>query len=809
MTYQRSPLKHDTRAWARWRGSVLAALAAPLLCAGSAAAQAPDMDPDAALPVMTSLRAIRAMDSQTAERRYPVRVRATVTHYDGRPGLHGRMFIHDGQVGLNVDDKRGVFQGVLLEIGDLAEVEGYTWSGGFAPTIRAIRITKVGKGVLPAPKRLSYEEMATGRNDCEWVEVTGIPRATRDDVQGLEGLLRVQVALPGGRIMAYFWDHAPGDKTRLVDAEVRIRGVLGAQFNNRKQLMGLNLICGHAREIEVLRTAVANPFALPRTAVAQVLQFGTLQTGHRIRVSGVVTLARPGDFLYVQDDTSGIHVEVETADLPQIGDTVDAVGFPVIVADTKPMLGNAVIRKTGTGTLPEARALAPGQEVDSNDDADVVQLDATLLGRVGTPTEQVLVLKAGDLVFDTQLVGKEAVGLQVPREGSSVRLAGIYVYRPARTGQAATFRLLLRSAKDLTVLREAAWWTWRHSLIMLTIVGLVMAVAAAWVRMAARKNAALARANDQLAATHGELGGTHEQLRRAHDELESILAEAKDAALAVSSASSQILAASTEIAKGAQYGSDQVHSTSAAVEELAASMSQVTKDAGASSDSASKVIDHLRESDAAVNATLDGMTRIDAAVSETAAKMRLLGQRSQEIFEIIDLIEEIASRSELLSLNAAIEAAHAGEAGHGFAVVAAEIRHLAERSTEATKNVTSLVRAINSETQAALSAMEHGMREVKQGVGLSGQARERLGDITTLVEHAARLASQILGAAREQTEVTQRVSQSMQTIAGVTQESAAAATETTKAVSDLVAMAEQLSRSIARFKSTRPGAASA
>jgi methyl-accepting chemotaxis protein len=279
-----------------------------------------------------------------------------------------------------------------------------------------------------------------------------------------------------------------------------------------------------------------------------------------------------------------------------------------------------------------------------------------------------------------------------------------------------------------------------------------------------------------------------------------ILADVHDTAFSVSASSSEILAAATQIAKGAEYGSDHVRSTSSAVEEMAASMSQVSRHADASADRARQVLDHVQQGDQAVNAAFLGMTKIDAAVLHTAENMQLLEQRSREIFQIIGLIEEIASQSRLLSLNAAIEAAHAGDAGRSFAVVADEVRRLADSSTQATKNVTERIEAMLQETETVRQAMENAMREVRDGRALSEQARKSLQEISTLVQDSVSLALQISGASGEQAQVTKTVAEAMQTIANVTVESAASARETTRAVQDLVNLAERLTRAISRFK---------
>jgi PAS domain S-box-containing protein len=299
------------------------------------------------------------------------------------------------------------------------------------------------------------------------------------------------------------------------------------------------------------------------------------------------------------------------------------------------------------------------------------------------------------------------------------------------------------------------------------------------------------------------LGRIARAMNRMSESFASILDGVYNAAFAMSSSSSEILAAATQIAKGAQYGSEQVESTSAAVEEMAASMAQVSENAVASSDKAHLVLEHVQKGERAANEVHAGTARIDAAATETAGKMRLLEQRSGEIFEIIELIEELAAQSALLSLNAAIEAAHAGDAGRGFAVVAEEVRRLADRSKDATGRVSAIVDAMVGEVKTALSAMEHAMLEVKNGRTLSNQAIESLGEISALVRDSADLSAQISSAAREQAEATTIVSGSMQSLANMTHESAAGAKSTSVAVSDLVKLSEQLTSAISRFRIDR------
>ena len=307
----------------------------------------------------------------------------------------------------------------------------------------------------------------------------------------------------------------------------------------------------------------------------------------------------------------------------------------------------------------------------------------------------------------------------------------------------------------------------------------------------------------RAAAGDDTLGRAARSTNKMLESFSSILDGVYDAAFAMSSSSAEILAAATQIAKGAQYGTEQVESTSAAVEEMAASMAQVSRNAVASSDKARLALEHVQQGERAVDAVHRGTARIDEAATETAEKMRLLEERSGEIFEIIDLIEDLAAQSELLSLNAAIEAAHAGDAGRGFAVVAEEVRRLADRSKEATRRVSTIVDAMVGEVKTALGAMEHAMSEVKEGRTLSGQAMGSLGEITGLVKDSASLAAQISSAAHEQAQATTAVASSMQSLANITHESAAGAKGASLGVSDLVKLSDQLTAAISRFRIDR------
>ncbi len=284
------------------------------------------------------------------------------------------------------------------------------------------------------------------------------------------------------------------------------------------------------------------------------------------------------------------------------------------------------------------------------------------------------------------------------------------------------------------------------------------------------------------------------------DHFSLMLTQVKHIGLSVSSSAIEILAAAEQMAVGAQRQADEITNTSSAVEEMAATMTQVSKNAQASADAARQAFMLAERGGESVRFTVDAMGRINSAVQMTSEKMRSLGQRSYAISEIIDLIDEVAAQTNLLALNAAIEAAHAGQAGVGFSVVAEEIRKLAERSARATKDVDNLIKSIQSETAEALEAMEKGRSEVAEGSRVANQASESLMDISTAVNLSADLIEEISAAADEQARVTRDLSGAMQTISSITIETSAGAHETAQTIQGMVALSEQLNEAISKFR---------
>jgi methyl-accepting chemotaxis protein len=288
------------------------------------------------------------------------------------------------------------------------------------------------------------------------------------------------------------------------------------------------------------------------------------------------------------------------------------------------------------------------------------------------------------------------------------------------------------------------------------------------------------------------------------DNFTKVLERVRKAAIDVSTSANQILEAADDMTAGATQQDQEITNTSSAVEELTVSMKQVSNNAEASAEAARRALDAAEQGNRAVSDTLEGMQRIRASVQATAKKIKSLGDRSLEISEIINVINDITEQTNLLALNAAIEAARAGEAGRGFAVVADEVRKLAEHSRSATKDIAALIKAIQAETNEAVVVMEEGTREVEVGAGLAGKALEA---ISSVVRQSAELVQEISLASKQQVRGTEGVANAMQIISGITRQTTQGAKQTAGTVGNMVKLSEQLNEALAQFRSqsARPG----
>jgi twitching motility protein PilJ len=300
--------------------------------------------------------------------------------------------------------------------------------------------------------------------------------------------------------------------------------------------------------------------------------------------------------------------------------------------------------------------------------------------------------------------------------------------------------------------------------------------------------------------TNDALGNVVDSVNYMLDNFTKVLERVRNAAIDVSSSANEILVSSEEMSSGASQQDQEITNTSSAVEELTVSMKQVSNNAEASAEAARRALDAAEQGNRAVRDTLEGMQRIRASVQATAKKIKSLGDRSLEISEIINVINDITEQTNLLALNAAIEAARAGEAGRGFAVVADEVRKLAEHSRTATKDIAALIKAIQAETNEAVVVMEEGTKEVEIGARLADQAGKALDAISSVVRQSAELVQEISLASKQQVRGTEGVANAMQIISNITRQTSQGARQTARTVEQMVKLSEQLNEALSQFR---------
>jgi methyl-accepting chemotaxis protein len=298
----------------------------------------------------------------------------------------------------------------------------------------------------------------------------------------------------------------------------------------------------------------------------------------------------------------------------------------------------------------------------------------------------------------------------------------------------------------------------------------------------------------------GDLRLIKESINTVGSSLEAALHSVGEAVSATASASNQISASTEQMAAGAQEQTTQANDVAGAVEEMMLSIQENSRNARVAAGTAEQARIDAEEGGKIVNDTVDGMHRIAAVVKQSAETVRDLGRSSDQIGEIIGVIEEIADQTNLLALNAAIEAARAGDQGRGFAVVADEVRKLAERTTRATKEITGMIKKIQSDTTGAVRSMEQGTAEVERGIALADKAGVSLREIVHGSHQVTGMVAAIASVSEKQSETSETIMRNVEGISKVTGETAQGTSQIARAAEDLNRLTEDLQRLVARFR---------
>ena len=305
------------------------------------------------------------------------------------------------------------------------------------------------------------------------------------------------------------------------------------------------------------------------------------------------------------------------------------------------------------------------------------------------------------------------------------------------------------------------------------------------------------------------VGELMEKINSMISDLSTLIGEAYYASQAASEASHKISASADSLADLANAQEDQTKETATAVEEMSKTILESSRNANKAAEMAKRAAEIAGEGEKVFRATIEGMHKIASVVRQAAERVVALGRSSKQIGEIVEVISEIADQTNLLALNAAIEAARAGEQGRGFAVVADEVRKLAERTASATKEIAEMIGKIQVETEAVVRSMEEGNTEVESNMNLADNASASMAEITSSVEKIVDMIGHIATATQEQSAVSEQIAKNVENISR-------SSTEVTNASKDLAATAEKLDRLtqhlqqlIARFQVREQEAAAA
>jgi twitching motility protein PilJ len=284
------------------------------------------------------------------------------------------------------------------------------------------------------------------------------------------------------------------------------------------------------------------------------------------------------------------------------------------------------------------------------------------------------------------------------------------------------------------------------------------------------------------------------------DELRGLVTEINKTSEQVTHASQEAQNISNELLEAAQKQSQEIEDTSAQVLQMAQSINEVSANAAESARVAQQSLDAAEKGTTAVRNSITGMNEIREQIQDTSKRIKRLGESSQEISEIVDLISDITEQTNILALNAAIQAASAGDAGRGFTVVAEEVQRLAERSGEATKQISAIVKTIQTDTQDAVSAMEKSTQGVVEGAKLSDAAGQALNEIGQVSRNLAELIEAISRSTQNQAQAAGMVANNMQEIQNITIQTTEGTKKTAISVGELTTLATDLRGSVAGFK---------
>jgi twitching motility protein PilJ len=300
--------------------------------------------------------------------------------------------------------------------------------------------------------------------------------------------------------------------------------------------------------------------------------------------------------------------------------------------------------------------------------------------------------------------------------------------------------------------------------------------------------------------TENFTGAIADSINFAIDQMRGLVSNINHLSVQVAKAASETQSTASDLASAAENQAKEIGAASQAINEMAVSIDHVSSNAAESAAVAERAVGIANKGADVVQDTITGMDTIRGQIQETSKRIKRLGESSQEIGDIVSLINDIADQTNILSLNAAIQASMAGDAGRGFAVVADEVQRLAERSSAATKQIAALVKTIQTDTHEAVISMEQTTTEVVNGAKRAQDAGVALEEIENVSTSLAELIQNISNAARQQAASAGHVSNTMNVIQDITAQTVTATEQTASSIGNLAKMANEMRESVEGFK---------
>ncbi len=304
----------------------------------------------------------------------------------------------------------------------------------------------------------------------------------------------------------------------------------------------------------------------------------------------------------------------------------------------------------------------------------------------------------------------------------------------------------------------------------------------------------------EATVTEDVTGAIADSINFAIEAMRGLVTTINETAVKVSGSAQESRATAMHLAEASEHQAEQITKATNAINEMTEEMDRMTADAADSAEIAQRAVAIAGNGGETVRRTIKGMDTIREQIQETSKRIKRLGESSQEIGDIVELIDDIADQTNILALNAAMQAAMAGEAGRGFAVVADEVQRLAERSSNATKQIEALVQTIQADTNEAVTSMESTTSEVVSGAKLAEDAGEALQEIETVSQQIEHRITGVAESAKRQSTQAARINETMSVIQEITVQTSDGTRMTARSIGDLANLAEDLQRSVAGFR---------